>query len=118
MAAYNNPARLASVENDHIVSLGLGGAPNDPANLYPEPNYPGGSPDSYYHNPKGFVSRVASSFTFDVGGENGDGLSFDGKSGEGPRGERRHGVVAHDYLGEERPRSVRDHVWRQGARVA
>jgi hypothetical protein len=38
---------------------------------------------SYYHNPKTFVSRVASSFTFDVGGENGDGLSFDGKSAEG-----------------------------------
>lgn len=52
MAAYDNTAPLDSVENDHVVSLDLGGAPNDPANLYPEPNYPGVPPDSYYHNPK------------------------------------------------------------------
>ena len=32
--------------------LGAGGAANDPRNLYPEPNYPGVSPDSYYQNPK------------------------------------------------------------------
>jgi hypothetical protein len=38
---------------------------------------------SYYHDPKGFVSRVASSFTFDVGGEDGDGVSFDGNGTEG-----------------------------------
>ncbi len=38
---------------------------------------------SYYHNPKGFISRIASSYTFDVGGEQGDGLSFGGSSGEG-----------------------------------
>ena len=38
---------------------------------------------SYYHNPKGFVTRVAGSFTFDIGGEFGDGVSFGGKSQEG-----------------------------------
>jgi hypothetical protein len=36
---------------------------------------------SYYDNPKGFISRVASSFTFDVGGEQGDGVSFNGGGG-------------------------------------
>ena len=38
---------------------------------------------SYYHDPKGFVTRVAGSFTFDVGGEFGDGVSFGGTSSEG-----------------------------------
>ena len=52
MAAYGNTAPLSSVEMDHIVSLGLGGAANDARNLYPEPNDPGVSPDSYYQNPK------------------------------------------------------------------
>jgi hypothetical protein len=40
---------------------------------------------SYYHDPKGFIKRIASSFTFDVGGEQGDGLSFDGHN-PGPDG--------------------------------
>ena len=51
MAAYGNTAPLSNVELDHIVSLGAGGAANDPRNLYPEPNYPGVSPGSYYQNP-------------------------------------------------------------------
>ena len=38
---------------------------------------------SYYHNPKGFVSRVAGSYTFDIGGEFGDGVAFGGRSQEG-----------------------------------
>jgi hypothetical protein len=38
---------------------------------------------SYYHNPKGIVSRVASSYTFDIGGEFGDGVSFSGSGTEG-----------------------------------
>lgn len=33
---------------------------------------------SYYHDPKGFLTRLASSYTFDVGGEQGDGVSFGG----------------------------------------
>lgn len=52
MAAYGNTAPLQTVEMDHIVSLGLGGAANDVANFYPEPDYPGVSPASYYQNPK------------------------------------------------------------------
>jgi hypothetical protein len=38
---------------------------------------------SYYHNPTGVVTRVASSYTFDVGGEQGDGVSFGGSAAEG-----------------------------------
>jgi hypothetical protein len=38
---------------------------------------------SYYHDPKNLISRVASSFTFDIGGEQGDGVSFDGPGTEG-----------------------------------
>jgi hypothetical protein len=38
---------------------------------------------SYYHDPKGFITRVAASYTFDIGGEFGDGVSFAGKSQEG-----------------------------------
>ena len=52
MAAYDNRAALSDVELDHIVSLGVGGAANDPRNLYPEPDYPHVSPTSYYQNPK------------------------------------------------------------------
>ena len=52
MAAYGNHAPLETVELDHIVSLSVGGAVNDPANFYPEPNYPRVSADSYYQNPK------------------------------------------------------------------
>jgi hypothetical protein len=52
MAAYGNHAPLEAVELDHIVSLSVGGAVNDPANFYPEPNYAGASAGSYYQNPK------------------------------------------------------------------
>jgi hypothetical protein len=38
---------------------------------------------SYYHNPKGFITRLAGSYTFDIGGEFGDGVSFAGKGTEG-----------------------------------
>jgi hypothetical protein len=38
---------------------------------------------SYYHNPGGAVSRVASSYTFDIGGEFGDGTAFSGPGTEG-----------------------------------
>jgi hypothetical protein len=40
MAAYDDTEALGNVETDHIVSLSFGGVPNDPANLYPGPNYP------------------------------------------------------------------------------
>jgi hypothetical protein len=38
---------------------------------------------SYYQNPKGFVRRIASSYTFDIGGEEGDGVTFSGSGTEG-----------------------------------
>ena len=60
MAAYGNTAPLSTVELDHIVSLAAGGAANDPRNLYPEPNYPDVSPDSYYHNPKDILEAPIS----------------------------------------------------------
>lgn len=37
----------------------------------------------YYNNPNTFIKRVASSFTGDVGGESGDGVSFSGSGTEG-----------------------------------
>jgi hypothetical protein len=37
-------------EYDHLVPLELGGAVNDPRNLWPEPDYPGGH--GFYLNPK------------------------------------------------------------------
>jgi hypothetical protein len=52
MAAYDNTAPLSRTEMDHIISLGLGGAVNDRANFYPEPDYQGVSAGSYYRNPK------------------------------------------------------------------
>ncbi len=57
MAAYGNDTSLRSVEFDHAVALELGGAPNDPRNMWPEPNYPGAPTDSYYHNPKDRLER-------------------------------------------------------------
>ncbi|HZU83469.1 MAG TPA: outer membrane beta-barrel protein [Polyangiaceae bacterium] len=38
---------------------------------------------SYYHNPKTFITRIASSYTIDVGGEQGDGVAFTGSGTEG-----------------------------------
>ncbi len=58
MRAYGNHDRLSSAEMDHLVALELGGAPNDPRNLWPEPNYPGAPTDSYYHNPKDRLERL------------------------------------------------------------
>ena len=37
MAAYGDSAAASHYEYDHLVSLELGGAPNDPRNLWPEP---------------------------------------------------------------------------------
>jgi hypothetical protein len=38
---------------------------------------------SYYHDPKGILTRLAGSYTFDIGGEFGDGVSFGGTAAEG-----------------------------------
>ncbi len=37
LRAYNDTAPTSSYELDHLVSLGLGGSPNSPRNLWPEP---------------------------------------------------------------------------------
>ncbi len=37
----------------------------------------------YFNNPKGFITRMAASYTSDFGGEHGDGVAFSGKSPEG-----------------------------------
>ena len=51
MAAYGLARSAASsYEYDHDVSLELGGAVNDPRNLWPEPDYP--HPSGFYLNPK------------------------------------------------------------------
>ncbi len=42
LAAYGHPGPLHDYEYDHLVPLELGGAPNDPRNLWPEP---GASPN-------------------------------------------------------------------------
>jgi hypothetical protein len=42
MAAYGDPGSASRYEYDHFVPLELGGATNDPRNLWPEP---GGSPN-------------------------------------------------------------------------
>lgn len=42
LSAYNNTDPARTTEFDHLVPLSLGGAPNSPANLWPEP---GGSPN-------------------------------------------------------------------------
>ncbi len=50
MAAYGAPGRASGYEYDHDVPLELGGAVNDPRNLWPEPDY--AHPSAYYLNPK------------------------------------------------------------------
>jgi hypothetical protein len=37
MHAYDLPGRASAYEEDHLVPLSIGGAPTDPANLWPEP---------------------------------------------------------------------------------
>ena len=49
MAAYGDTGSLGDYEYDHFVPLELGGATNDPRNLWPEP---GASP-----NPKDTVEN-------------------------------------------------------------
>jgi hypothetical protein len=37
--AYHLPGRVRDYEEDHLVPLSIGGAPRNPANLWPEPRY-------------------------------------------------------------------------------
>jgi hypothetical protein len=51
MAAYGLRAdQRGAYEYDHLVALALGGAVNDPRNLWPEPDY--ATRSGYYLNPK------------------------------------------------------------------
>ena len=45
-----------SFEYDHLVPLELGGAANDPRNLWPEPDYR--RPAGFYLNPKDHLERA------------------------------------------------------------
>jgi hypothetical protein len=49
MRAYG-VSGASAYEYDHFVPLELGGAVNDPRNLWPEPDY--ANPSGYYRNPK------------------------------------------------------------------
>jgi hypothetical protein len=50
MRSYGIDGRASAYEYDHLVPLELGGALNDPRNLWPEPDYAVRS--GYYANPK------------------------------------------------------------------
>jgi hypothetical protein len=52
MGAYGDRADPPSVEYDHLMPLELGGAVNDPRNLWPEPDYARVPLDGYVRNPK------------------------------------------------------------------
>jgi len=56
LAAYCDGSSLSGYEYDHDVPLELGGAVNDPRNLWPEPDYAGSS--GYYLNPKDHLERA------------------------------------------------------------
>ncbi len=50
MSAYGVRGPASGYEYDHLVPLELGGAVNDPRNLWPEPDY--AHPAPFYENPK------------------------------------------------------------------
>ena len=56
MDAYGDRGSASSYEYDHDVPLELGGAVNDPRNLWPEPDY--SSPSGFYLNPKDHLERA------------------------------------------------------------
>jgi len=57
MRAYGESASAVhAYEYDHLVALELGGAANDPRDLWPELDYP--SPEGFYLNPKDRLERT------------------------------------------------------------
>jgi hypothetical protein len=56
LLAYGDRGSLSGYEYDHDVPLELGGAVNDPRNLWPEPDY--ADPPGYYLNPKDRLERA------------------------------------------------------------
>ena len=59
--SYSYVGRLNFAEYDHLVSLELGGDPNDSRNLWVEPPSPGHKTNSGVHNPKDTVENRAKS---------------------------------------------------------
>ncbi len=55
--SYGYTASLHDAEYDHLISLELGGDPNDPRNLWVEPPSPGHQPGSGPTNPKDTVEN-------------------------------------------------------------
>lgn len=51
-ASYSYTGSLSDAEYDHLVSLQLGGDPNDPRNLFVEPPDPGHKPGTGVNNAK------------------------------------------------------------------
>lgn len=59
--SYSFTGDLADAEYDHLISLVLGGDPNDPRNLWVEPPSPSHKPKDGVNNPKDIVeSKLAS----------------------------------------------------------
>ncbi len=59
--SYSFTGDLGDAEYDHLVSLVLGGDPNDPRNLWVEPPSPGHKPKDGVNNPKdGVEAKLAS----------------------------------------------------------
>jgi hypothetical protein len=56
MSAYGDRSAASAYEYDHYVPLELGGAVNDPRNLWPEPDYP--TRAGFYLNPKDRLERA------------------------------------------------------------
>ena len=56
MDAYGDGGSASSYEYDHDVPLELGGAVNDPRNLWPEPDY--STRSGFYLNPKDHLERA------------------------------------------------------------
>jgi hypothetical protein len=56
MRAYGDSGSASAYEYDHDVPLELGGAVNDPRNLWPEPDYP--TRAGFYLNPKDHLERA------------------------------------------------------------
>ncbi|CAM5519542.1 Lipoprotein OS=Streptomyces rimosus subsp. rimosus (strain ATCC / DSM 40260 / JCM 4667/ NRRL 2234) OX=1265868 GN=SRIM_040980 PE=4 SV=1 [Streptomyces rimosus subsp. rimosus] len=55
--SYGYTASLHDAEYDHLISLELGGDPNDARNLWVEPPSPGHRPGSGPNNPKDAVEN-------------------------------------------------------------
>lgn len=58
--SYSFTGDMADAEYDHLVSLVLGGDPNDPRNLWIEPPSPGHKPTDGVNNPKDIVENKLS----------------------------------------------------------